>query len=358
MQHPFARADDVITLFPLLRRQNCTSLVVRTLNLGKRYSNLDLYLFSSNAKTLLSSSHIWQHTVPCKVLVIHHGSIMRFCWIRTFEGTGVPQSTSVKTFVGDSQGEPFANHLHTERIRLDIGKVRPLDESDALWEAKVYNLSREWEGNLDDCEALLSETEAVNESNTNIFSELQFDTFFVCLEVRRLVQRDLGLSAECRKENTWSLFVCTHDDCSRVELIVSFRVDSEVCDSRLAAFVVINLGANQLDVAKWVFMTRDEDDSEKWLSSLRSLRLGDIREHRPSWSFLEKTNIEYGSKRHFWKLKKEWTGTNFVAYSPPELNQADMLDNLDVLRHVPVDSFCHPMAPTRIVYSENAAVRT
>jgi hypothetical protein len=286
---------------------------------------------------------------------------MRFCWIKTFEGTGVPQPMPLMIFGGDSQVEPTADHLHIERIRLDIGKVRPLGEADALWETKVYdlvkqheNLSREWQGNLDDYETSLSEPVVVNERDTYIFSEQQFDTFFVCLEVRRLVQRDLGLSAECRKENTRNLLVCTRDDCCRVELIVSFRVNSNVCDSRLAAFVTIDLGANQLDVMKWVFMTRDED-SEKWLSSLRSLRLGDIREHRPSWSFLERMNIEYGSNRHFWKLKSEWAGTNLVAYSPPECDQVDMLDNLDVLRHIPVHSFSHPMASTRIVYSENAA---
>lgn len=361
IQHPYARIDDVITLFPLLRRNNRQILVVRTLNLGKRCNNLDMYLFSSNVVTSFSDTCDSQRSVPCKVLIVHHGSTIRFCWIHASEEVGVRKPKSL-IFGGTLKDTTAGNPLHSERIQLDIGKVRQLGGSDTRWETKVYDLARcknapsDFGTDLGDWDYLTTVPTVEDNKDLIIFFELQLDAFFICLEVRRLIQNEMGLSPECRKENTWNLFVCTRDDCRSVELIVSFLVNPNVCSSRLAVFVTIDLGTSQLEVMKWVFKTRHEH-AEKWFSCLRSLRLGNIREHGCAWSFLEQIDIEASSTKQFWKLKSEYADTDVLDSKPPELDQVDVLDNLDVLRHVPVEAFCHPMTPTQIVYSESTIAR-
>lgn len=290
---------------------------------------------------------------------------MRFCWILDSNMIDVSKPQSL-ILGGTSQCSTTEYPCLHEPIQLDIGKVRQLGQADIQWETKVYNLARSCNklsndtgSKFNDYDVLtegVSEPTVEDEKNMQIFFELQFDAFFVCLEVRRLIQSEMGLSPECRKENTRNLFVCTHHDCRTVELILSFLVNPNDSSSRLSAFVTVDLSKSQLEVMKWVFKTCHED-AEKWLSSLRSLRLYDIREHNSTWSFLEQTNID-GSTKCFWKLKSEFSATDILPLKPPELDEVDILDNLDVLRHVPVDAFSHPMTSTRIVYSENAAART
>lgn len=322
-----------------------------------------MYLFSSCAVTSFSRTSGSQRSYPCKVLMVHHGSILRFCWIHTSEGFGVSTDISL-VFGGKLQDTTSSNALNSDRIQLDIGKVRQIGETDALWETKVYDLARcknvlsTIDGDFDDCDHLTALPTIEDQTDLDIFFELQFDAFFICLEVRRLIQSEMHLSPECRKENTWNLFVCTHDDCRSVELIVSFLVNPNGCSSRIAAFVTVGLCTSHLEVMKWVFKTRHEN-AEKWISSLRSLRLSEIREHGSSWPFLEQIHIETETapKRQFWKLKCESLEIDILDYKSLELDEVDRFDNLDVLRHAPVESFCHPMTPTCIVYSESATGR-